>query len=176
MVMNFFGKKNHDEEKSEEPVDMEEAQREIFSAKTEVDIANLNKRFDRFEEMLSAQSKKASEQDDLEPGAFPTWEETKRHSDMRYDELDKKLDALASKAHTKNNDPFAEVKEECPNFESVVSSENLNALENKYPEIAKNLMALKDSPGVFAKKTYKMILKTGIAEVSKKTREEQEVR
>lgn len=117
------------------------------------------------EELKSAQQKKEEniaqinkeEDSELRPDDIPEW----RHVDKYIKKLEAKIDNYDRQAQM--NSTETRLKNQYPDFDSVVSGANIEALREKYPEIASTLNATTDlySKAVSA---YTMIKRLGIVQ------------
>jgi len=117
------------------------------------------------EELKNAQSQKEDavaqynqeEDDNLRPEDIPEW----RHVQKHIKKLESKLAEYESQSKLQSTE--SQLKAKYPDFDQVVSADNINKLREKYPELATNLASNSDlySKGVSA---YTMIKRLGIAE------------
>lgn len=151
-------------EETEKKVSKEENIRELRKAKESAEKERDEMRR-LIEELKTSQQKKddhiaqvnKEEDIDLRPDDIPEW----RHVDKYIKKLEAKIDNYDKQA--KMNSTETKLKSQYPDFDTVVSAENIESLRTKYPELAETLNATTDlySKAVSA---YTMIKRLGIAQ------------
>jgi len=109
------------------------------------------------EEMKKTEQNKQKEEEDphLNPDDIPEW----RHVEKYIKKLESRISNYEQQTQLQSTE--ARLKQQYPDFDQVVSAENIEALKQKYPELASNLASNSDmySKAVSA---YTMIKRLGI--------------
>jgi hypothetical protein len=145
-----------EEKKNEEQSDSNKNFAAMRAAKAKVERER-DAAYQRLQELERMQNVQSQAQGEPEPGddELVEWKHVKR----TVQGLEKKLNSYQQSSYEANID--ARIKSEFPDFEKIVSTENVNMLRDAYPELAGSVGA---NPDLYARavSAYKLIKQFGI--------------
>lgn len=154
-----------------EEIDVVNIEKDLEASHNQLKLSELSSEIAALKADLNKKNE-AAEEEEIEPNAIPTWEETKNFTNKKLKKFEDRFESVINEIKSPSDD---KEKKDYKDYNKVVTHSALEFIDANYPKISKKLLSFSNNPQEMAKSVYDTIDKMDIHKKMKLQQEKNEV-